>query len=180
MSLAKQNFSNVVEDALNQQISLEMTASQTYLAIAAYMGSDTVALPGLEKFFNEQSEEVIIHSQRLDCGDNLLSITDGLALGYCAHLNDNRFFSLHIIAFEQEREHAQHLIDYQNKRGGHAVIPSVPAPTSEWASAKNAVGISSLPEFSCCISLPRLSIIAIFQPCKLESNRREAFVISHL
>ncbi|KAF9334070.1 hypothetical protein BGZ91_011012 [Linnemannia elongata] len=95
MSLAKQNFSNVVEDALNQQISLEMTASQTYLAIAAYMGSDTVALPGLEKFFNEQSEE--------------------------------------------EREHAQHLIDYQNKRGGHAVIPSVPAPTSEWASAKNAV-----------------------------------------
>lgn len=58
MSLAKQNFSNVVEDALNQQISLEMTASQTYLAIAAYMGSDNVALPGLEKFFNEQSQEV--------------------------------------------------------------------------------------------------------------------------
>ncbi|KAF9139259.1 Stores iron in a soluble, non-toxic, readily available form [Linnemannia schmuckeri] len=95
MSLAKQNFSNVVEDALNQQISLEMTASQTYLAIAAYMGSDTVALPGLEKFFNEQSEE--------------------------------------------EREHAQHLIDYQNKRGGCAIIPSVPAPISEWVSAKNAV-----------------------------------------
>lgn len=60
MSLAKQNFSNVVEDALNQQISLEMTASQTYLAIAAYMGSDTVALPGLEKYFHEQSEEVIV------------------------------------------------------------------------------------------------------------------------
>jgi ferritin heavy chain len=58
MSLAKQNFSNVVEDALNQQISLEMTASQTYLSIAAYMGSDTVALPGFEKFFREQSEEV--------------------------------------------------------------------------------------------------------------------------
>ncbi|KAK3842502.1 MAG: ferritin-like superfamily [Linnemannia gamsii] len=95
MSLAKQNFSNVVEDALNQQISLEMTASQTYLAIASYMNSDTVALPGLEKFFREQSDE--------------------------------------------EREHAQHLVDYTNKRGGRAVIPSVPAPTSEWSSAKNAV-----------------------------------------
>ncbi|KAF9923769.1 hypothetical protein FBU30_006177 [Linnemannia zychae] len=94
-SLAKQNFSNAVEDALNQQISLDMTASQTYLAIASYMDSDIVALPGLEKFFREQSEE--------------------------------------------ERERAQHLIDYLNKRGGRAIIPSVPAPSSEWTSAKNAI-----------------------------------------
>ncbi|KAF9318460.1 hypothetical protein BG000_012077 [Podila horticola] len=95
MSLAKQNFSNVVEDAINQQVAMEMAAAHTYLAISAYMGSDSVALPGLEKFFREQSEE--------------------------------------------EREHAQNLMDYQNTRGGQVVLQTVPAPEFEWRSAKNAV-----------------------------------------
>ncbi|KAF9430508.1 hypothetical protein BGZ94_006454 [Podila epigama] len=95
MSLAKQNFSNVVEDAINLQISMELTAAQTYLAIAAYLGGDSLALPGLEKFFKEQAEE--------------------------------------------EREHAQSLINYQNQRGGKVILQTVPAPEFEWRSAKNAV-----------------------------------------
>ncbi|KAF9189996.1 Stores iron in a soluble, non-toxic, readily available form [Haplosporangium sp. Z 767] len=95
MSLAKQNFSNVVEDALNQQIALEMTASQTYLSIASYLGADSIGLPGLQKYFHGQADE--------------------------------------------EREHAQSLIDYQNKRGGSVVLQSIPQPNAEWSSAKNAV-----------------------------------------
>ncbi|GJJ77876.1 ferritin heavy chain [Entomortierella parvispora] len=94
-SLAKQNFASVVEDAVNQQINLEMIAAHTYLAIAAYMGADAVALPGFEKYFREQAQE--------------------------------------------EREHAQILMDYQNRRGGRVIIQTIPAPTSEWQSAKNAV-----------------------------------------
>ncbi|KAG0052500.1 hypothetical protein BGZ83_002485 [Gryganskiella cystojenkinii] len=95
MSLAKQNFASVVEDAINQQINMEMIAAHTYLAIAAYMGEDSVALPGFEKYFREQAQE--------------------------------------------EREHAQSLIDYQNQRGGRVVIQTIPAPSSEWRSARNAV-----------------------------------------
>ncbi|KAI7869443.1 ferritin-like superfamily [Spinellus fusiger] len=40
---------------------------------------------------------------------------------------------------EEEREHAQHLIDYQNTRGGKVVLRSLQAPESEWKSAKNAL-----------------------------------------
>ncbi|KAG0032423.1 hypothetical protein BGZ82_006554 [Podila clonocystis] len=65
MSLAKQNFSNVVEDAINQQITMELAAAHTYLSISAYMGSDLVALPGLEKFFREQAEEEREHAENL-------------------------------------------------------------------------------------------------------------------
>ncbi|KAF9581224.1 hypothetical protein BGW38_001844 [Lunasporangiospora selenospora] len=95
MALAKQNFSSLVEEGINHQISLEMAAAQNYRAISAFLGSDTVALPGLEKYFREQAEE--------------------------------------------EQKHAQYLIEYQNRRGGTVVIQTIPAPSSDWTSAKNAV-----------------------------------------
>jgi len=34
----------------------------------------------------------------------------------------------------EEREHAQKLIDYQNKRGGRVVFKSIEAPPQEWSS----------------------------------------------
>ncbi|GAB5586460.1 hypothetical protein Unana1_01360 [Umbelopsis nana] len=40
---------------------------------------------------------------------------------------------------EEEREHAQALIDYQNMRGGRVVLRALQAPEIEWKSAKNAV-----------------------------------------
>ncbi|CAO3664230.1 unnamed protein product [Umbelopsis ramanniana] len=40
---------------------------------------------------------------------------------------------------EEEREHAQHLIDYQNMRGGRVILRALQAPETEWKSAKNAV-----------------------------------------
>lgn len=63
MSLAKQNFS--AEDALNQQISVEQTAAQTYDAMAAYFARDDVALPGLSGFFSAQAREESGHAQYL-------------------------------------------------------------------------------------------------------------------
>ncbi|KAL0084807.1 ferritin-like superfamily [Phycomyces blakesleeanus] len=40
---------------------------------------------------------------------------------------------------EEERKHAQHLIDYQNTRGGKVILRSLQAPETEWKSAKNAI-----------------------------------------
>ncbi|KAF9104617.1 fts3-like protein [Mortierella sp. AM989] len=40
---------------------------------------------------------------------------------------------------EEEREHAQKLIDYQNRRGGKVVLQTLPAPEADWTSARNAI-----------------------------------------
>ncbi|RKP05555.1 ferritin-like superfamily [Thamnocephalis sphaerospora] len=42
-------------------------------------------------------------------------------------------------AAEEEREHAQLLIDYQNKRGGKVRLEAIPAPEAEWRSAQNVL-----------------------------------------
>ncbi|RUS22769.1 ferritin-like superfamily [Endogone sp. FLAS-F59071] len=65
MALAKQNFSTNAEEAINQQIEVEQTASQTYQAIAAWFARDNVALPGLAAFFQKQSQEESKHAQLL-------------------------------------------------------------------------------------------------------------------
>ncbi|KAF7728080.1 hypothetical protein EC973_006718 [Apophysomyces ossiformis] len=39
----------------------------------------------------------------------------------------------------EEREHAQHLIDYLNMRGGKVILRQLQAPETDWKSAKNAV-----------------------------------------
>jgi ferritin heavy chain len=58
MSLCRLEFSTEVEQALNTQLNAELSASQTYLAMAAYFQRDTVALPGLAHFFMASSHEV--------------------------------------------------------------------------------------------------------------------------
>ncbi|KAG0245782.1 ferritin-like superfamily [Mortierella sp. GBAus27b] len=40
---------------------------------------------------------------------------------------------------EEERQHAQQLIDYQNRRGGKVVLQTLQAPESNWSSARNAI-----------------------------------------
>ncbi|KAI8992530.1 ferritin-like superfamily [Pilobolus umbonatus] len=95
MSLAKQNFANTSEEALNQQVNTELQASQIYLSMAAWAGSSLIVLPGLEKYFRESANE--------------------------------------------EREHAQKMIDYINTRGGKVILRGLQAPENEWKSAKNAV-----------------------------------------
>ncbi|CAG8548727.1 3174_t:CDS:2 [Ambispora leptoticha] len=43
---------------------------------------------------------------------------------------------------EEERQHAQKLMHYQQLRGGCVVLHPIPAPPTEWQSAKNAVEVS--------------------------------------
>jgi ferritin heavy chain len=40
---------------------------------------------------------------------------------------------------DEEREHAQKLIDYQNTRGGRVALAAVPPPEVEWKSARHAL-----------------------------------------
>ena len=49
MALARQNFSSLCEDALNQQINTELSAAYAYQSMAAYFGRDNVALKGFQK-----------------------------------------------------------------------------------------------------------------------------------
>jgi ferritin heavy chain len=49
MSLAKQNFANSSEEALNQQVNTELQASQVYLSMSAWAQHTSVALPGNNK-----------------------------------------------------------------------------------------------------------------------------------
>lgn len=58
MSLARLNFSTEAEDGINRQILVELSASYTYMSMAAWLARDSVALPGLEEYFRKQSDEV--------------------------------------------------------------------------------------------------------------------------
>lgn len=58
MSLARQNLSREVEEGINKQISIELTASYSYLSMATWLARDVVALYGLAKYYREQSESV--------------------------------------------------------------------------------------------------------------------------
>jgi len=90
-SQIRQNYSEDCEALLNKQINMELYASYVYMSMAHYYDRDDVALPGLAKFFKENSDE--------------------------------------------EREHAQKFMKYQNSRGGRVVLQAVAAPTlQEWGS----------------------------------------------
>lgn len=88
VSLARQNFQDESESAINEQINVEYNVSYVYHSLFAYFDRDNVALKGLAKFFKESSEE--------------------------------------------EREHAEKLIKYQNIRGGRVVLYPIVSPPSEF------------------------------------------------
>jgi len=94
-AVIRQNYCTEVEQAINNQINMELTASYVYLSMASYFTRHDVALPNIAKYFKEQSHE--------------------------------------------EREHAEKLIDYQNKRGGSVRYSDIKKPEIEdWGSALNA------------------------------------------
>lgn len=96
VSQVRQNFHELSEKALNKQINMELSASYTYMSMAAYFDRDDVALPGFSHMFEENSEE--------------------------------------------EREHAEKLIKYVNKRGGRVVLQSIDKPSQdEWGSGLDAL-----------------------------------------
>ncbi|XP_065645043.1 soma ferritin isoform X2 [Hydra vulgaris] len=94
-SQCRQNFHQESEDAINNQINMELYASYQYLSMAYYFDQDDVALDGYFKFFKHQSDE--------------------------------------------EREHAQKLMKYQNKRGGRIVLKDVQAPQFQVSTPMSAL-----------------------------------------
>ena len=60
---ARQNFAKASEDAINEQINAELTASYVYKAMAAHFDRDDVALPGFRDFFAHSSKEENEHAQ---------------------------------------------------------------------------------------------------------------------
>ncbi|KAL5072831.1 hypothetical protein RYX36_011815 [Vicia faba] len=92
VSLARQNFNNDSEAAINEQINVEYNVSYVYHSLFAYFDRDNIALKGLAKFFKESSEE--------------------------------------------EREHAEKLMKYQNLRGGRVVLHPIVSPPSEFDHEK--------------------------------------------
>jgi len=92
----RQNFAKECEEALNQQINMELYASYVYLSMSYYFDRDDIALPGFAKFFAKMSDE--------------------------------------------EREHAQKLMKYQNIRGGRIVLRNVDKPSlDEWGTGLQAM-----------------------------------------
>jgi ferritin heavy chain len=59
---ARQNFHEESEAAINRQINIELHASYVYLAMSSFYDRDTVALPGLSKFFSAMSKEERDHA----------------------------------------------------------------------------------------------------------------------
>lgn len=95
-SQIKQNFHADTEQAINNQINMELTASYTYQSMAFYFDRDDVALPGFSDFFKHSSDE--------------------------------------------EREHAEKLMKYLNKRGGRVVLQDVKRPAQdEWGNGLQAL-----------------------------------------
>ncbi|XP_074264559.1 ferritin, chloroplastic-like [Silene latifolia] len=92
VSLARQNFVDDCESAINEQINVEYSASYVYHSLFAYFDRDNVALKGFAKFFKESSEE--------------------------------------------EREHAEKLMKYQNMRGGRVKLFSILMPPSDFEHAE--------------------------------------------
>ncbi|KAF8928918.1 ferritin-like superfamily [Dissophora ornata] len=88
--------------------------------------------------FASASEEAINHqvSQELQASQVYLSLS-----AWAGHVSQSlpgleKFFRE---SAEEEREHAQKLINYQNQRGGRVVLQTLEAPPSDWSSARNAI-----------------------------------------
>ncbi|XP_061353054.1 ferritin-1, chloroplastic-like [Gastrolobium bilobum] len=92
VSLARQNYVDECESAINEQINVEYNVSYVYHSLFAYFDRDNVALKGLAKFFKESSDE--------------------------------------------EREHAEKLMKYQNIRGGRVVLYPIKNVPSEFDHEK--------------------------------------------
>ncbi|RUO96495.1 hypothetical protein BC936DRAFT_141942 [Jimgerdemannia flammicorona] len=153
MSLAKQNYSNASEEAVNQQINTELQASLVYLSMAAWAGSVNVALPGA-------------YMQRMWCGRAraLSNSCRGRVTERETRAFETNFLLGEVLPRElrgggvsfgclvvRERAHAQLLINYQNMRGGRVVLRALQAPELDWGSAKNAVESSLQLEKGMCL-----------------------------
>ena len=95
-SIIRQNFHEQVEQSINAQINMELTASYVYQSMAFYFERDDIALNGFSDFFKHNSEE--------------------------------------------EREHAEKLMKYLNKRGGKVLLSDIKRPdNNEWGTGLDSL-----------------------------------------
>tara|TARA_Y100000589_G_C27181725_1_gene641073 strand:- start:2255 stop:2782 length:528 start_codon:yes stop_codon:yes gene_type:complete len=59
----KNNWSTKLEELINKQINIELTASHTYNALYSYFLSDSVGFPGLASFFKKSADEETEHAR---------------------------------------------------------------------------------------------------------------------
>ena len=64
VSQVRQNFTAEVEQAINKQINMELTASYAYQSMAFYFDRDDIALSGFSGFFAHNSEEEREHAEK--------------------------------------------------------------------------------------------------------------------
>lgn len=102
----KQNYSEAVEIGVNTQINNELTAMYTYLAMVCIFDSHLYAHCFLQSNYCRRPQIALPGA-----GQFFLNQSD------------------------EERQHAQLLIDYQNERGGIVQLHVLNAPTrQEWPS----------------------------------------------
>ncbi|KAM0678437.1 hypothetical protein COBT_004215, partial [Conglomerata obtusa] len=57
------NYKSKISEALNKQLNLEFTSFYLYKACATHCASQSVALPGLHKYFKRQEKEELSHAK---------------------------------------------------------------------------------------------------------------------
>ena len=65
MTAVRQNYHKDCEDAINEQINMELYASYVYQSMAYHFDRDDIALDGMFKFFKESSDEERGHAEKL-------------------------------------------------------------------------------------------------------------------
>jgi ferritin heavy chain len=64
-SFARVDFHQELEAAINEQINIEYNMSYIYHAMYAYFDRDNIGLPGLAKYFKDESEDERSHAEKL-------------------------------------------------------------------------------------------------------------------
>ncbi|XP_047175649.1 ferritin-3, chloroplastic-like [Vigna umbellata] len=132
-SLARQNYTDQSEAALNAQINVEYNVSYVYHAMYAYFDRDNVALKGLAKFFKDASME--------------------------------------------ERQHAETMMEYQNKRGGKVQLLSMIMPFSEFDHAEKGDALYAM---ELALSLERMNNEKLLNLHRLASENNDAQFVDFL
>lgn len=65
MTRPRQNFHEDCENAINDQINMELSASYAYLSMGFYFDRDDVAFKNIKKYFLKASEEEREHAMKL-------------------------------------------------------------------------------------------------------------------
>ena len=123
-----------VQDAINQQVVEEFSASAQYSAMAYYFESET--LPQLAAFFHAQADE--------------------------------------------ERMHAQKLLNYISEAGGQPIVPGTPEPKNHFEDAEEVVEMALNQELKVTDQINNLVEVAIAEKDHLTRHFLQWFVEEQL